>query len=166
MSANADMIIAQRREECYRDAVSILMEHNECLIPRGTGFGKTGIMMRLANDYLDGYRRGKTNQRVLYLYPHSPILSQAKKFWKMFGYEDRKFDGINCMTYSSLLYMGKASMKEKFKNVRLVLCDQCHYLPADKISKAILLLRELFRDVKLVGATATVMRMDGRDVVE
>ena len=166
MSANADMIIAQRREECYRDAVSILMEHNECLIPRGTGFGKTGIMMRLANDYLDGYRRGKTNQRVLYLYPHSSILSQAKKFWKMFGYEDRKFDGINCMTYSSLVYMGRASMKEKFKNVRLVLCDECHYLPADKISKAILLLRELFKDAKLVGATATVMRMDGRDLVE
>ena len=163
---DSNMLIARRREECYQDAVNLLMEYDECLIPRGTGFGKTGILMRIAHDYLKGYKRGILNQKVLYLYPHTSVLEQAENFWGIFKYNKDKFKGIRCMSYTAFLYMSRERMEKEFKRVNLILCDECHFLPAKQISKAFEMLRDGRQDAKVVGATATVLRMDGKDLVE
>ena len=55
--------IDELRDSTYNEANKLLREYHKCIIIRPTGFGKTGILVRLMKDY----------KNISYLYPSKVI---------------------------------------------------------------------------------------------
>lgn len=72
-------LIDDLRDKTYKEAVDLLEKYGKGCIVRPTGFGKTGILTRLINDYTEGIK-GK-EPRVLYLYPNEPIKNAVLNFY-------------------------------------------------------------------------------------
>lgn len=160
-------LIDDLRDKTYKETVALLEKYGKGCIVRPTGFGKTGILTRLINDYTAGNRGKET--RVLYLYPNEPIKNAVLNFYyKSKGMRiptSREIPGVQFITYTKLARMDKPEDIEGFDSVKLFMSDECHKLGGTKISNNMNKFRNKYKDVKYVGATATPDRMDLFDEV-
>lgn len=160
-------LIDDLRDKTYKEAVDLLEKYGKGCIVRPTGFGKTGILTRLINDYTAGIK-GK-EPRVLYLYPNEPIKNAVLNFYyKSKGMRiptTREIPGVQFITYTKLARMDKPEDIEGFDSVKLFMSDECHKLGGTKISNNMNKFRNKYKDVKYIGATATPDRMDLFDEV-
>lgn len=139
------------RNKTYQEAKELLQEHKRCAIIRPTGFGKTGILTRLIKDY----------KNVLYLYPTEVIRDAVLNFY--YGEdnvpENRSIPNVEFLTYQGLAIADTDKLKS-YKNIDLIICDECHRLGGPLTSKAMHELLGMYPNVHACGATATPERMD------
>lgn len=149
--------IDKLREQTYLETKELLEKYHKCAIIRPTGFGKTGLLTRLINDY----------NKVLYLYPADVIWETVLNFY--YGVDkngvslipdNNSIPNVTAWTYKKLVTVDESEM-EKFKDVDLIIADECHRLGGAKTSIALsLLLKKYCTNADLCGATATPERMD------
>lgn len=160
--------IDELRYQTYLEVKELLDCYGKACIVRPTGFGKTGILTRIINDYIVGLR--KTEIRVIYLYPNEPVRNTVLRFYyKSRGLEipkDRHIPGVKFLTYAKLSRMQKDDDFKNLDTVKLFIADECHKLGGGKISKAMKKFIGIYPNVKYVGATATPDRMDLFDEVK
>ena len=148
--------IEKLRKETYLEAKELLQTYHKCAIIRPTGFGKTGILTKLIKDY----------NKVLYLYPTEVIKDTVLNFYhkgKIPKYHGIK--NVEFLTYQGLAMATEEKLKS-YKNIDLIICDECHRLGGTLTSQAMKTLLELLPDVHLCGATATPERMDLIDEIQ
>ena len=58
-------LIDDLRDKTYKEAVDLLEKYGKGCIVRPTGFGKTGILTRLINDYTAGIKKQRTKGIIL-----------------------------------------------------------------------------------------------------
>lgn len=159
--------IEQLRYQTYLEAKELLDCYGKACIVRPTGFGKTGILTRIINDYVIGAVNRKI--KVIYLYPNEPVKNAVLRFYyKSRGLEipkDKHISGVEFWTYTKLSRMQKTEEMKGYDSVRVFIADECHKLGGNKISKALRNFMDMYPDVKYVGATATPDRMDLFDEV-
>lgn len=141
--------IEQLRNDTYKQAVSLLDEYNKCAIIRPTGFGKTGILTKFLLD--------KRYKHILYLYPADVIIDSVINFCKM--HNQQLPDHVEFVSYAKIARLTDEDI-HGFKDVDLIIADECHRLGASNTLEGMELLLNSLPDVKLLGATATPERMD------
>jgi len=140
--------ISELREETYREVMANLAEQGKCAIVRPCSFGKTILSVRIAKEY------GK----VLFLCPTYNTKTTM---------ENRYADSIKNIEFE--LYCNIARMTDDeisaMKHYDLVIADEMHHAGAAGAGAN---LKKLLAAMPchLIGATATVERMDGIDVIE
>lgn len=156
-------LIDELRLKTYNEAVELLDTYGKACIIRPTGFGKTGILTRLIKDHI---KKAKgTETKVLFLYPSDPVLDAVLEFfYNKRSLEYRKMPNVKCVTYMGLLRMPTEVMRS-YSKVSLIVTDECHLTGAKETSVALRRLLKALPDAKLVGATATPLRMDEFDEV-
>lgn len=149
--------IEQLREETYQETMNLLQTYKKACIIRPTGFGKTGILTRCIHQF----------QQVLYLYPAEVIKDTVLGFYHN-NTDDNTIttiENVTFMTYAKLIRLTEKDYAQ-YKNIDLIIADECHKLGANQTSRALKKLLQHLPDVNLLGATATPDRMDLIDEVE
>ena len=101
----------------------------------------------------------------MFLYPSDPVLDAVLEFfYNKRSLEYRKMPNVKCVTYMGLLRMPTEVMRS-YSKVSLIVTDECHLTGAKETSVALRRLLKALPDAKLVGATATPLRMDEFDEV-
>lgn len=158
MSTN--VILEQRSDETYREAVKLLNETGKCAILRPTGFGKTVIMCRISRRY----------KRVLYVYPTEIVKKHAINIIKGLKSKDNIQNVVNFCTYSHLGKMhddaGKFASNLITEEYDLIIFDEIHHMGANLVKKTLDILNYINpMKINILGGTATPDRMDGYDVI-
>lgn len=156
-------LIDELRMKTYYEANELLDIYGKACIIRPTGFGKTGILTRFIKSYTE--KAIGSEVKVLFLYPSDPVLDAVLKFY--YNTDDtsyRKIPNVRCMTYMSLINMTNSAMS-LFTDVDLIITDECHLTGATETSVALKRLLMALPNAKLLGATATPIRMDEFDIV-
>lgn len=138
--------IQKLRDKTYHEAMDKLDKYHKVAIISPTGFGKTGILVRIANQ--------PQFKRVLYLYPTEVIVESVRDF-----YQGNVFPHIEFMSYHMVTKLNDDNI-QNYENIDLIITDECHLIGAPQTSKGLHLLLDHNPDAYLVGATATPERMD------
>lgn len=131
-------------EEC----LELLLNNGVCNMERCTGFGKTTIMLEMANLFDD----------ACFIYPRTIIGKEAGKK----DIETALGLGLKLFTYSKITRMYISGTIEKLKDElspnTLFIIDESHFVGSEVFSQAYLLMREMFPEAYFLGATATPYR--------
>lgn len=147
------------RKKTLNDLKEKLNTYGKCCVPRCTGFGKTTMISNMIKEY----------DNVLYLYPTEVIKRTVEKSMSgnvVYETEDgyiKESSNVEFMTYHKL---ARSNDFSKYKNVDLIVLDECHRIGGEKTSKSLHLLLDSCPIAQLVGLTATPDRSDGFDVVQ
>ena len=156
--------IDRLRKETYEEAMEILEKYNKCAIIRPTGFGKTGILVKVI-------KSGKY-KNILYLSPFSDknALDIVGPFYYGKRYNDN-IESIPNVTFMSYMAITKLkNLKEEeieelgFDKYDLIICDECHKLGGTETMSGLLKLQKKY-NIPILGATATPERMDMVDEI-
>lgn len=148
------------RKKTLKDLKKKLNTYGKCCVPRCTGFGKTTMISHMVKEY----------NHVLYLYPTEIIKKTVEKAMagqSVYEMEDgyiEESSNIEFMTYQMLAVSNTSY--ERYKDVDLIVLDECHRVGGEKTSQNLHLLIASCPDAKLVGLTATPDRSDDFDVVQ
>lgn len=148
------------RKKTLNDLKKKLNTYGKCCVPRCTGFGKTTMISHMVKEY----------NHVLYLYPTEIIKKTVEKAMagqSVYEMEDgyiEESSNIEFMTYQMLAVSNTSY--ERYKDVDLIVLDECHRVGGEKTSQNLHLLIASCPDAKLVGLTATPDRSDDFDVVQ
>jgi superfamily II DNA or RNA helicase len=156
-------LLKQSADKTFKEVIYKLKNGGKATAVRPTGFGKTFMLARLANEY------GK----VLYIYPLHIIKKQVQREYA------EQVNGAEFMTYMALAnslgnnelenmsnkQINEIKESKVFKGVKLLIFDEMHMMGALKTRKAIENLLKLFPNTPRVGVTATVNRTDGFDFI-
>lgn len=151
-------ILIERQDATFNDVMSLLIKYKKCNMVRPVGFGKTHLLVRIAEAW---------NGPVVYVYPRNIIAKSVMK-----SYVNNRENDIRFVTYQKLWrYLdrhGSFLENESFAGFRngLVIFDESHFLGADLWKNIRDFILDDFPDVSMLGATATPIRTDGLDVLE
>jgi len=137
------------RDQTYQEALQLLNQYQKCAIIRPTGFGKTGLLTRILDNY----------SNVIYLYPSDIIRTTVIDFYKMTHPGVTEIKNTTFMTYAKLARLTKKDL-HLYDKTDLIISDECHTLGAPRTSKKIDMLLKSLPGVHFLGATATPDRMD------
>lgn len=135
----------QKIEELFKTKRKILLQ-----LP--TGGGKTFVFSFFAKDFIKQY-----NQRVLILCHRDELIEQTKESLIKIGVSVETIQAKNKRAlHNSDVYIAMEKTAENrlnenpdfFKNVGLIIADECHELRYEKIYK-------FFKESKILGVTAT-----------
>lgn len=147
------------REQTYQEACDLLDTYGKCAIIRPTGFGKTGLLVRLI--------KSGRYKKVLYLYPAEVVKNAVFHFYYGEDYSISKnssIPNVTFMTYMALTYLSDSLLKS-LDGTDLIICDECHRLGATETMSGMRSLIKHNPEAHIVGATATPERMDMIDEI-
>lgn len=137
------------REQDIYDITQLLKTHNRVVSVKYTGFGKSYfIIPNLIKQF---------NSEVLIIVPNNSLEQQYKIRYKN--------DNVYVITYQIIKNYSNNVITKKFKDVKYIICDECHHLGNNKWRKQVERLQDLLC-AKIVGLTATPDRGDGISVVD
>lgn len=147
-------ILNKRIEETKVEVIKALTEYGKCAILRPTGFGKTVLMCKIADERY---------KRVMYVYPTDVIKQNAEKRIKK-----AKVDFVSYMKigkqHNKVKGLYDIIKKQKYD---LIIFDEIHHMGAKFVKETLDELYKLLENtnIHILGGTATPKRMDGFDVV-
>lgn len=147
------------REQTYQEACDLLNTYGRCAVIRPTGFGKTGLLVRLI--------KSGRYKKILYLYPAEVVKNTVFHFYYGTDYrilKNSSIPNVTFMTYMALTYLGDAMLKS-LDGTDLIICDECHRLGATETMSGMHDLIEHNPQAHIIGATATPERMDMIDEI-
>ena len=137
------------REQTYQNLKSNLQKYGKSALVRGTGFGKSYMLVRLCAEY----------KNVLFLYPSVKLKNEVVKNCNViYG---KVLPQITFMSYMKLIRLDNYEIK-----FDLIICDECHRIGADCTKVALTKLLSYNKDAHFVAASATPNRMDAFDVID
>lgn len=145
--------LEELRNQTYQDAYDKLHTFGKCAIIRPTGFGKTGILTRFCMD--------TQYKKVLYLFPthiiRDGVINMAN---------DNLPDTVQFLPYMTVARLTDERIEqEQLTDFDCIICDECHFLGAEKIGYGMQLLVKHNPNALLLGATATPERSDVIDEI-
>ena len=151
--------IDSKQKSDFKEIMDVLNEEHECIYIRPCGFGKTYALSEFTKYY----------DIIVYMYPLDIIRKQSlQKYadkWKKVEYHFITYQQISRWYSSENLFKNFDNIVESDKKI-LFIQDEAHLIGGNKISKAMLLLKERYQDrVDFLGATATPDRNDKFNVV-
>lgn len=147
------------RQRTYEHLKKNLSVYGKSALVRGTGFGKSFMLVRLCGEY----------QKVLFLYPGKKLKTEMMKNYctlNNLGLSnvDYKSDSIGNITFMSYMKLIRLS---NFKfDCDLIIADECHRIGATRTKTALTNLLNNNKKAHFVAASATPNRMDAFDVVD
>lgn len=136
------------REQTVMDILNLLKTNNRVACVRYTGYGKSYYVV---NKLVQ-----KLNKPVLIVVPNKPLVHQ---------YKDLLSDSVEVITYQAIRYFDNDYILSKFKNIKYVICDECHHLGKNKWKDEFVRLCDLL-NCKIIGLTATPVRGDTINIVD
>lgn len=137
------------REATKKDMKRKLKENHKCLLVRCTGFGKTWILAEITREY----------KKVLYLYPSEIVKNTAEQ---RILEEVKQIRNVDFMTYMMLIRKDLNDLSE----YDLFIFDEAHKIGGEQTKEAVKELMALYPEKYFLGATATVERSDGYNIIE
>ena len=150
------------REQTYINLKENLRKFGKSALVRGTGFGKSYMLVRLCGEY----------KNVLFLYPNAKLKNEVMKNYNIIynngkGKIDYKSNVIGNITFMSYMKLIRLTDKDfKAMNYDLIICDECHRIGAERTKIALSHLLERNKTAHFVAASATPNRMDAFDVID
>lgn len=147
------------REQTYINLKNNLQKYGKSALVRGTGFGKSYMLVRLCGEY----------ENVLFLYPNAKLKNEVMKnhsiiYGTEIDYNSNSIGNITFMSYMKLIRLTDNDFKNM--NFDLIICDECHRIGADRTKIALTHLLERNQNAHFVAASATPNRMDAFDVID
>ena len=147
------------REQTYNNLKDNLRKFGKSALVRGTGFGKSYMLVRLCGEY----------KNVLFLYPNAKLRNEVMKnhsiiYGSKIDYESDTIGNITFMSYMKLIRLTDKDFKAM--NYDLIICDECHRIGAERTKIALTHLLERNKTAHFVAASATPNRMDAFDVID
>ena len=147
------------REQTYINLKENLQKYGKSALVRGTGFGKSYMLVRLCGEY----------QNVLFLYPNAKLKNEVMKnhsiiYGTEIDYNSNTIGNITFMSYMKLIRLTDKDFKAM--NYDLIICDECHRIGAERTKIALTHLLERNKTAHFVAASATPNRMDAFDVID
>lgn len=141
--------LQKHREQTVSDILELLKTEDRVGCVRYTGYGKSYFVMRRLIEEL--------NEKVMILVPNKFLFNEYSNLYS-------NNDNVSIMTYHILKNV-KNSQLDNLKDVKYVICDECHHLLAAKWNNEVKrILNEL--NCKVIGLTATPIRGDSKNVIE
>ena len=149
--------VEQLRDKTYNEAIKNLKKYGKCAMIRPTGFGKTGILVRIIKD--DKYKK------ILYVYSVGEVKTAALKFY----YNKKKvteenIPNVTFMTYAKIARLDKEHIEYLTNQYDLIICDEYHRLGGAETMDGMNQLLKSNPKAHILGATATPERMDMVDI--
>ena len=147
------------RQRTYEHLKKNLSVYGKSALVRGTGFGKSFMLVRLCGEY----------QKVLFLYPGKKLKTEMMKNYCTLNNMDLsnvdyKSDSIGNITFMSYMKLIRLS---NFKfDYDLIIADECHRIGATRTKTALTNLLNNNKKAHFVAASATPNRMDAFDVID
>ena len=149
--------VEKLREETYNETLNNLNTYGKCAIIRPTGFGKTGLLVRII--------KNKMYKRILYIYSVDEVRQAALKFYyKNYKNKQNTIPNVTFMSYAKLGRLEEDDIKELSNQFDLIICDEYHRLGGTETMIGIRDLLKVNPKAHLLGATATPERMDMIDI--
>lgn len=142
----------EHNQQAYREAKEVLEREGVVAIVQATGTGKSSVIGAIIDDY--------KHEKIVFLSPSNDINNAMKGYASTYGGKDAKY-----LTYSLLMMKYKKGELHEFEDTGLIVADELHRLGANKWGEAFEALRRAAPRAKVVGATATPVRSDGRNMV-
>ena len=141
--------LAALRNEIYELMVACLNQNNKCLLTCVTGLGKTVAFQR--------YMREHKEEKILY------VTDRKAAIGFMTDYMQKYNPDSTAVTYAFLSRNEKFDAKlEYISQFDTLVFDEAHLMGAHNCEKIVELVEK--NNMKLLGGTATPLRMDGLDV--
>lgn len=146
--------LMDHNKEAYEKIQGVFKESNKTCVVQPTGSGKTYLMLKLIEDYMD------LDRDIIVIEPQRYIFTQIKE--KMNKY-DLPEDRVKFITYSALGKMDCDKIS-KFDSPCLVVVDEMHRAGARTWIKGLqIMFDNLPKDCKYIGLSATPIRyLDGK----
>lgn len=147
------------REKTYQHLKDNLQKFGKTALVRGTGFGKSFMLVRLCSEY----------KSVLFLYPGKKLKNEMMKNYCLqnninlfaIDYKSDTIGNIHFMSYMKLIRL------TNFKfDYDLIIADECHRIGATRTKTALTNLLNNNKKAHFVAASATPNRMDAFDVID
>lgn len=146
--------LLQHNQAAYEKIQEIFKTNNKTCIVQPTGSGKSYLMLKLVEDYIND------NRDIVIIEPQRYIFDQLKEKMDKYGLPK---DKMKFITYSALGKMDCEKVK-KFTSPCMVIVDEMHRAGAHTWIKGIQLMFTKFpADCKYLGLSATPIRyLDGK----
>lgn len=146
--------LLQHNQAAYEKIQEIFKTNNKTCIVQPTGSGKSYLMLKLVEDYVND------NRDIVIIEPQRYIFDQLKEKMDKYGLPK---DKVKFITYSALGKMDCEKIK-KFTSPCMVIVDEMHRAGAHTWIKGIQLMFTKFpADCKYLGLSATPIRyLDGK----
>lgn len=159
-------LIDKLRYKTYLEAKELLDIYGKGCIIRPTGFGKTGILTRFIEDIVSK-SSNDSSIKIVYIYPNDVVKDAVLSFY--YGEDNipqkREIPNVQFMTYNAIARTPKQKLK-KYGDLELIIIDECHKAGAELTSISLKQFLKTNKKAKILGATATPVRMDLIDVIE
>ena len=136
----------ESREQTVLAILDKLRDNDRVVCVRYTGYGKSYYVV---NKLVQ-----KLNKPVLMVVPNKPLVHQYRELLK----------GVKVITYQAIRHYSNAQILSKFKDIKYVICDECHHLGKNKWKIEFVRLCNLLK-CKIIGLTATPIRGDTVNVI-
>ena len=139
-------------QETFDKIMKLFETHNRVCAIQATGTGKSYLMSRLLEEYVDLH--------AIIFSPNDEIIEQTEELLK-----ECDIHNAECITYQKLLYMTDEEID--MLKADLIIIDEFHRVGASKWGMKIQNLLNSHENSKLFGVTATPIRpSDGKDMCE
>lgn len=160
-------VIKKLRKQTFLEAIDLLETYGRAAIIRPTSFGKTGILVKFFKLKKPNKKKTKRYKHILFLYPEKVIKETVLNFYFKSNIPENPFiPNVEFVTHSELRNLTESQMKTRFKNVDLIIADECHTLGGREIHMAVNKLISVCTNAHFLGTTATPERMDFVDVIQ
>lgn len=141
--------VQQIREDYYQDMLKLLRQHGKVNLTCMPSFGKSWIFRR----YIKGFRK----EKVLYITDRKMPVDRMKEFFQSIN---KKCDA---KTYQWCATRTESILTNFLTQFDTILFDESHAIGAVKAKRMIPICKKF--NIKYVGATATEVRTDARNIV-
>ena len=156
-SKTNDTILMPHNQKAYNEATEFLNKYGKVAVIQPTGTGKSAVLGSIIDDHKD--------ENIVLIAPTHSILKQFEKHKVGLGGTGK----ITPLTYAGILSGFKSNFKslEHLKNnVKLLVLDELHRSGAEEWGPAMnAFINFCGSEVKIIGASATPTRYDGKDPV-
>jgi superfamily II DNA or RNA helicase len=156
------MELRDYQKQHVEEIISSFKDFQSVLLQMPTGTGKTNVFCEIAKIFKQKYE----NKRILIIVHRIELVDQIINRLKLFGIKSGKVQGNSTIDSSFQIHTGtiqtliNSSKIRLFVNPSLVIVDEAHHIVARQYSE--LLEKVLFSNSKLLGVTATPLRLDGK----
>lgn len=141
-------------QEAYEKVKNILQTNSKTCIIQPTGSGKSFLILKLIEDYVEDERD------IIVIEPQKYIFEQLQKKMKKYGLSN---EHVKFLTYSALGKINDEKLK-KYKSPVLIIVDEMHKAGAKTWKPGLQKMYSSFpNDCKYIGFSATPIRfLDGK----
>ena len=161
-----DGVLLNHNKTAYLKVVEGLKHKGVAVVEIATSLGKSYLALKLINDMP---AINPNNQRVVVVEPKKGIGQQFAQSYKgVFGHGIRKNKDVQIVNYQGLASVDKSGIPfcEKKDQYGLIILDEVHHIGGEVWEKNIQKLIKNNPNAKVFAMTATLKRMDKKDVLK